>query len=381
MAYQYKDQSINKISIIGAGNIGPDIAFLIAKRLFDLDVTVLLEDVSPSSLIQAQTRIEQKIEQFSQNQNHSSQQKSKLRQSFHFSNNMKEVIGSDMIIETATENPSLKNLIFKQLKSVVKEKCIKLSNSSYITPETIFDKLDGHENSAVVHYFYPADKNEAIEIISLEKTDPDLIEFLFEFNRFLGKDPLYVKSSYGYAINPIFAGLCQIAFGCLEKGLGTVQQIDQSAKDILGLLIGPFTALNLSGGNLILEHGLLGLRDSLSEWFVPNQHLSEIVLNGELWKTSPRDQTVIIPEEKSGILRQKFLDGYFALTSFIMDLEICDPKEFNRICSKALSIKAPLEYMSEIGIDNSLMMIKRFCKDNKDFTYPIKIENILKNRV
>ena len=62
MGYQFKDIELSIISIIGAGNIGPDICLHFAKVFAKDGVKMVLLDISEQALEIARARIEKKIE-------------------------------------------------------------------------------------------------------------------------------------------------------------------------------------------------------------------------------------------------------------------------------------------------------------------------------
>ena len=61
MAYNFKNLSISKISVIGAGQIGPDIALHFAKSLSPFGVSVIVVDISPQALEKAKEKAHKKI--------------------------------------------------------------------------------------------------------------------------------------------------------------------------------------------------------------------------------------------------------------------------------------------------------------------------------
>ena len=52
--------------------------------------------------------------------------------------------------------------------------------------------------------------------------------------------------------------------------------------------VGPFTALNLTGGNPITNHGLEEMRDTHIQWFRSPKALQEATENGSMWETAKR---------------------------------------------------------------------------------------------
>ena len=58
MAYQYKNLNISKLSVVGAGQIGPDICLHFAKVFWRNNVEFVIVDISPEALENAQKKIE-----------------------------------------------------------------------------------------------------------------------------------------------------------------------------------------------------------------------------------------------------------------------------------------------------------------------------------
>ncbi|HEY4797664.1 MAG TPA: enoyl-CoA hydratase-related protein, partial [Bacteroidia bacterium] len=190
----------------------------------------------------------------------------------------------------------------------------------------------------------------------------------------IGKVPIMVKSSYGYAIDPIFEGLCQTAVMCLEKGLGTEKQIDKIAQETLGLGVGPFTALNLTGGNPITAHGLDEMGKLVMSWFKTPKILNEAVQNKTAWKTAVKDEVVEVPEELRSKLSDEFLGAYFSLASFIIDLGISNENDLDMACALSLVVKPPFSFMNKFGTKNALEVVKKFNAGHPSFKVPQSLE-------
>ena len=58
MGYAFKGFQINKIGVIGSGQIGPDIALYFAKALSSRDVPVVVVDVSPEALERGRAKVD-----------------------------------------------------------------------------------------------------------------------------------------------------------------------------------------------------------------------------------------------------------------------------------------------------------------------------------
>jgi enoyl-CoA hydratase / 3-hydroxyacyl-CoA dehydrogenase len=361
---------VNKLSVIGAGQIGPDILLHFSKVLVEHDVELILVDISEKALQNAKSKIEKKISKGVETGAFKPDHAEAMKNRIAYTSDYDLIKGSDIVLEAATENESIKDSIFLKAEELCSEKTIFLSNSSHMQPEVIFKNIKKKNRCLVSHYFFPADRNPVVELVPSDKTEASIVEKLTGFYESVGKVPIIVKSSYGYALDPIFEGLCQVAIMCLERGTGNEKQIDKIAMETLGLGVGPFTALNLTGGNPITAHGLNEMGRKVMPWFKTPSLLSIAAENKVLWLSAGKDEKVIVPENLANTLRETFLGAYFALASFIIDTDITNVSDLDMAAELALVIKPPFSFMNEFGTMNALELVKKFCKENPSFPLP-----------
>ena len=370
MAYNFKNLNITKISVIGAGQIGPDIALHFAKSLSPFGVTVNIIDISPQALEKAEAKAHKKINKGLETGAFKPEQAEKIKKTMVFSADYENVRGSQLVIEAATEDENIKDKIFRQVELMTADSCIYLSNSSHMQPEVIFRNIKNKSRGLVAHYFFPAEINPVVELVPGKDTDANQVKLLQGFYEAIGKVPIIVKSSYGYAIDPIFEGICQTAVMCLEKGWGNEKEIDAAAVKALGLGVGPFTALNLTGGNPITAHGLDEMNKLVMLWFHTPKILHEKNTKKEAWNTAQRGEKVELSPEKEERLVKEFQGAFFALASYIYDIGIVDINDLNMACEMSLVIKSPFTFMNKIGINKAYDLVKNFCAIHTSFPFP-----------
>ena len=370
MAYQYKNLNINKLSVIGAGQIGPDICLHFAKVFVQHNVQFVIIDISPKALANAKAKIEKKISKGVETGAFKTDIAEMMNKSITYSSDYNLIKGSRIVLEAATEDGRIKDLIFKQVEALTDDSCLFLSNSSHMQPEVIFRNITNKKRCLVTHYFFPADRNPVVEVVPGKDTNPQITADLLGFYEAIGKVPIEVGSSYGYAIDPIFEGLCELAILCLEKGYGTIKEIDKIAQTTLKQGVGPFTALNLTGGNPITNHGLEEMRETHIAWFRSPKTLQEATANKTLWDTAKRGEEVTVSPEKAEVLRKQFLGGYFALCCYIIDLGITNVNDLDMAAEIALVVASPFTLMNKIGINESHTLVKDWCKEHTEFPFP-----------
>ena len=375
MSYQDHSISVSKLSIVGAGQIGPDIALHFAKSFAGHDVKIVILDIVAKALQGAKSKIEKKIQKGVESGAFKPKLAETMTGSITYTLNYQDIAGSDIVLEAATENENIKDAIFKQVEAICDDSCLFFSNSSHMQPEVIFKNVKNQSRCLVTHYFFPAERNPVVELIPSDKTDKTLVENLMGFYESIGKVPIKVKSSYGYAIDPIFEGLCQLSIMCLEKGYGTVKEIDKAAMETLGLGVGPFTALNLTGGNPITDHGLNEMHTKLMPWFQSPKTLSDAVKSKEPWETVARREEVMVPLEKKEKLAKEFLGAYFGLAAYIIDLGLVDMSSLDMATEIALVVKAPFRMMNKMGVGKALAIVEEFCQKHQGFGVPKSLKH------
>lgn len=373
MPYHFKNWHIDKIAVIGAGQIGPDIALHFAKSLASHGVQVAVIDIADEAIAAAQNKVEAKIRKGLDSGAFKAEQAEAIRSALHFSLNYDDIRQAQIIVEAATEDARVKDAIFRRVESLTGETCVFLSNSSHLQPEVIFQNIRQKNRCLVAHYFFPAEINPVVEIVSGAETDAALADLLQAFYESIGKIPIRVRSAYGYAVDPIFEGLCQTAILCLEKGWGNEKEIDAAAVKALGLGVGPFTALNLTGGNPITAHGLDELGRQVAPWFKTPVLLREKNRKKEAWQTAARGETVRLEPVQEARLTATFQGAFFALSAFMLDTGIVALDDLNMACELALVVKPPFSLMNQIGIARAHDLATTFCAENPDFPFPTSL--------
>ncbi|MEE9311404.1 MAG: 3-hydroxyacyl-CoA dehydrogenase/enoyl-CoA hydratase family protein [Planctomycetota bacterium] len=370
MAYTLDGITIDKIGVIGSGQIGPDIALYFAKVLSPFGVKTVVVDVSKDALAAGQKKLEKKISKGVESGAFKPELGEAMNGSVTFTSDYDSLKGAQLVIEAATENKDIKRKIVAQLEGILDDSAIIASNSSHMEPDVIFAKASRPAQGTVIHYFFPAERNIIVEIVPGEKTDAKVANWLMKFYEQIGKAPIKVGSRYGYAIDPVFEGIFQAAALLAEAGVGTVKQVDDMARRALGLGIGPFTAMNLTGGNPITAVGLDNYTPKIHKWFRTPDSLKQKVETGEKWETAGRGEKVEYTDKQFEKVRDAMTGAYFGLVGEIVDAGISNVGDMDMACSTALVVREPFAWMNEIGVDKALALVEKYAADNDGFPVP-----------
>ncbi|MGE0709356.1 MAG: 3-hydroxyacyl-CoA dehydrogenase/enoyl-CoA hydratase family protein [Planctomycetota bacterium] len=367
MGYSFNGRSIDKVVVVGSGQIGPDIALNFAKVLAPSGVEVIVVDVSHEALRKGEEKLRKKVDKGTETRAWKPAEGEQIKGAVRFTDSYEDARGADLVVEAATENVEIKGNIFRQLEGLARPGALLLSNSSHLRPEQIFATLGDRSRAAVVHYFFPAERNRALEVVPAPETDPAVTRWLLAFYEAVGKVPIQVGSRYGYAIDPLFEGLLQTAALLVEGGVATVKEVDTVARCALGLGIGPFTAHNLTGGNPITAHGLGVLHDEVCAWFQPPASLLAKVEAREDWEVPGRGEEVTVSPEREQAVSDALRATFWGLCCEVIDSGIASVADLETAVEIALVLDAPFAAMNRHGVSEALALVRRFAADHPGF--------------
>jgi enoyl-CoA hydratase/3-hydroxyacyl-CoA dehydrogenase len=370
MAFEIHGRAIHKVGVIGSGQIGPDIALYFSKVLHRHGVPVVVVDIAEKALKSGEVRVKGKIGRGVKTKAFKKDEADAMIANITWTSDYSQLSGADLVIEAATEELGIKKKIFAEVEKICSGTAIFASNSSHMEPEVIFGGVENKERCLVTHYFFPAERSIIVEIVPGKDTSSEVTDFVMAFYEIIGKAPIKVKSRFGYAIDPIFEGIFIAAVLMVEKGVGTVKQVDAMVQKALGLGVGPFTAMNLTGGNPIVQHGAPELHEKVMPWFRSPDLLENQIKFGTPWETTFIPDEVPFSENVFQEVSDEIKGAYFGLVCEILDSGISNVGDLEMAVESALVIKPPFQMMNRMGVDKALGLVKAYAEEWPDFKVP-----------
>ena len=367
VAYVLGTRRLSKVGIVGSGQIGPDIALHFTKVLHDHDVPVVVVDIALDALAAGRAKLVKKFDKGVETKAFKAEQAEAMKANVTFTGDYQELAGANLVIEAASEDEGLKQRIFAHVEELAAPDAILASNSSHLEPERIFAKSQEPSRALVVHYFFPAERNPLVEIVPSAKTDESVVDWLLQFYEAIGKVPIRVGSRYGYAVDPVFERIFQAAALSVEEGLGTVEAVDYVATKALGLGVGPFTAMNLTGGNPLTAHGLDEMGESVHPWFKTPELMRRVMKEGRPWDTAKRGQTPDVSPEAEAKITERLHGAFFGLVGEVLDSEITNVADLEMAIQIGLVMRPPFQFMNELGPSKALELVRSYQQVHESF--------------
>ena len=235
-----------KVGIIGAGTMGSGIAQAFAQSN---GYEVLLCDINEEFAANGKNKIAKGL--------NGRVAKGKMEQAAadailaKITTGTKEICKDcDLVIEAAIENMEIKKQTFQELSQICKPECMFATNTSSLSITEIGAKLD--RPIIGMHFFNPAPVMQLVEVIRGELSTDEQVAKIIEIAKDIGKDPVEVNESAGFAVNRILGPMLNEAIYELYEGVASMEDIDKAMRLGTNMPMGPFQLADYVGLDICL---------------------------------------------------------------------------------------------------------------------------------
>jgi enoyl-CoA hydratase/3-hydroxyacyl-CoA dehydrogenase len=349
------------VGIIGAGTIGPDLAYYLKSAIPGLELVLI--DIDQGALDRAMQRIEAYVKKGLDRGKLTPQQAEGVRQNFVTSLDYSSMAECDWVLEAATENLELKRKIFSDVESIVRPDALITSNTSSLPATRLFSHLDIPGRTTVTHFFAPAFRNPIVEVVDWEQADPKMIDYLCWLFCVTGKVPLMTADALCFMLDRVFDNWCNEAGYLLDQG--SAAEIDSVAQEFVHA--GPFFVLNMANGNPIITETNTLQASEEGEHYRP----APVFQSVDRWKTVAPGERPDVAEAKAQTIRDRLLGILFSQSVDILDRDIGNKADLDLGCRLALGFKkGPLALMESVGEKGTSRVLGRLADDRPGMPMP-----------
>ena len=270
-----------RVAVIGAGTMGHGIAYVAALA----GCKVRLTDAQPDALPLAMSKIESllggglkrgKITEQERNQAHE-----RLRAEPQLG---AAVATADIVIEAIVEDLAIKQRLFAELERAAPADALLATNTSSLSIGQIAATMTRPARLVGMHFFNPVYVMKLVEVVTHGRNSGPSAERAVKFARQLGKEPIVVRDSPGFASSRLGVVLGLEAMRMLEQDVASAEDIDKAMELGYNHPMGPLKLTDLVGLDVRLAiaeylHATLG-----KPQYQPPKILKDKVKKGELGK-------------------------------------------------------------------------------------------------
>ena len=160
----------------------------------------------------------------------------------------KALSDADVVIEAMAEDPKAKIAIYSDMKDLIPEKTVLLTNSSTLLPSSFAEYTGRPEKYLALHFANTIWKNNTAEVMGHPGTDPEIYKETVKFADEINMIPLQLhKEQPGYILNSMLVPFLSSAQALLATGVADFETIDKTWELATGAPAGPFKILDIVG--------------------------------------------------------------------------------------------------------------------------------------
>jgi len=276
--------TIERIGVVGAGQMGNGIAHVLALAGYD----VLMTDTSADALNALHGIIGANIDRHVAREKVTEDEKSDALARIKTTGTLTDLGATDLIIEAATEREAVKVAIFEDLVPHLGKDTILTSNTSSISITRLASRTDRPERFMGFHFMNPVPVMQLVELIRGIATDEATFAACHGVVERLGKTAASAEDFPAFIVNRILMPMINEAVYTLYEGVGSVASIDSSMKLGANHPMGPLELADFIGLDTCLAI-MNVLHDGLADTkYRPCPLLTKYVEAGWLGRKSKR---------------------------------------------------------------------------------------------
>jgi enoyl-CoA hydratase/3-hydroxyacyl-CoA dehydrogenase len=353
--------TINKIGVIGAGNMGSGIA----QKIIQEGIAVILVDTKEEFVQKGLTTIKNMLAQGVERKIFTGQHVEEILGRLTATTDMNLVADADLVIEAVFEDKAVKTEVFKKLDAVCEPKTILATNTSSYYVKDFVNAISRPDRFVGYHYFYHPAKNRLLEIIPHEGTSEKTLEKAVLAAKMHAKTAIVVKDAPGFAVNRFFVPFLNEAVRLLEEGVADIATIEEAAKRGFKIGMGPFELMNVTGVPIAL-HAATTLGNALGPFYAPAPMLKAQVDKRENWSLDGE-----VDESRIQTVIDRLYGVCLGVAAALVDEGVASIEDTDRGAKIGLRwIQGPFEIMNKIGITATCDLVEAIAAKYPDFKTP-----------
>jgi 3-hydroxybutyryl-CoA dehydrogenase len=270
-----------KLAVVGAGSMGHGIAQVGALAGYDTSLT----DARPDALQPALERITANLEGGVRRGKLTAERRAAALARITLAPDVDAAAsGADLVVEAIVEQLDPKRELFHQLDSLVGPDAVLATNTSSLSVTRIAEATSRPERVLGMHFFNPVHIMKLVELVVHAGTSAAALDAAREAAHGMGKDPIVVRDSPGFASSRLGVAVGLEAMRMLEDEIASAADIDKAMRLGYGHPMGPLELSDLVGLDVRLAIADY-LRQELGDArFAPPEILRRKVQAGELGK-------------------------------------------------------------------------------------------------
>jgi len=234
---------IEQVGVIGAGAMGSGIAQVFAQAGY----RVVLNDVFPEQLIRAMEAIRRHTTRLMEKGQISQAEQQAIIARITVAPTLEEAAQAQLVVEAIVEQTQAKEQLFASLDRASPSETILASNTSSLSISRLAAATARPGQVIGLHFSNPAPLMKLVEVVRGLATTDETHAAVVELVGALGKTPVTIQDSPGFALNRLLIPMLNEAMFLLMEGVASREDIDAVMKLGANHPMGPLALADLIG--------------------------------------------------------------------------------------------------------------------------------------
>ena len=267
---------IGRVGVLGCGLMGSGIAQVAASAGYE----TIVRDVSQEIWDRARGGIEKSLAKLVEKGKLAAADRAAALKRLAFTTATGDLKSCDIIIEAVTEDLALKNALWSELGRLCGPRTIFASNTSSLTIAAMAAATGRADRVVGLHFFNPVPLMQLVEVVRTVTTSEETFRRAFAFAKALGKEPVAAKDNSGFIVNLLLVPYLLDAIRAVERGVGSVPDVDKAMQLGCGHPMGPLTLLDFVGLDTTYRIAEIMFTEYREARYAPPPLLKRMVLAG-----------------------------------------------------------------------------------------------------
>ncbi len=339
-----QNRPVQKLAVIGAGNMGSGIAQKIATEGFP----VILVDLDDDKVARGVEIIRTTLKEGVERRIFRPEQAKEIESRIEGTSDWSRLSDVDLVVEAVFEDEAVKKSVFTRLEEHCSPEAILATNTSSFLVTELADGMKNPERFVGLHYFYHPAKNRLVEVVPGRATSEYATQRAWTLQEQIGKTPIASADASGFVVNRYFVPWLNEAVRLLEEGAADIPTIEASCKKTFRIGMGPFELMNVTGVPIAM-HAANTLGEKFGPFYSPTRALRDQVALGENWKTDGEAD-----ESKFAAIEERMLGAVYFVAAGLVDEKVSTIEDTDIGARVGLRWPAgPFQMMNRTGVANS----------------------------